>query len=145
MRHACCGTYGFVSLWLELEQCKVFKVKTIQERLEEGDWSTRAIHIVQYAQHGRQHGAQIRQSGRQTAEQVEVPFMMMTNTLLGLIVSPTFVLLSSPVPTRTPVVQAVDPFLNPVFTNPDVMSAGPVVAHIQYGALATGLLVITAH
>ena len=88
-----------------------------------------------------QHGAQIRQSGRQT----EVWFMMITNTLLGLIVSPTFVPLSSPVPTRTPVVQALDPFLNPVFANPDVMSAGPVVAHIQYGALATGLLVITAH
>jgi hypothetical protein len=72
-------------------------------------------------------------------------WFMMTNTLLGLIVSPTFVPLSSPVPTRTPVVQALDPFLNPVFANPDVMSAVPVVAHIQYGTLATGLLVITAH
>ena len=79
------------------------------------------------------------------AEPVEMPFMMMTNTLLGLIVSPTFVPSSSPVPTRTPVVQALDPFLNPVFANPDVMSAIPAVAHTQYGALATGLLVITAY
>ena len=79
------------------------------------------------------------------AEPVEMPFMMMTNTLLGLIVSPTFVPSSSQVPTRTPVVQALDPFLNPVFANPDVMSAIPAVAHTQYGALATGLLVITAY
>ena len=86
----------------------------------------------------------VRQSRTEAAERLEMWFMM-TNTLLGLIVSPTFVPLSSPVPTRTPVVQALDPFLNPVFANPDVMSAVPVVAHIQYGTLATGLLVITAH
>ena len=91
-----------------------------------------------------QHGAQSPSKRTEAAERLEMWFMM-TNTLLGLIVSPTFVPLSSPVPTRTPVVQALDPFLNPVFANPDVMSAVPVVAHIQYGTLATGLLVITAH
>lgn len=72
--------------------------------------------------------------------------LSLTNAVFGFNVSPVFVPLLPPLPTRTPVVQALDPFLNPVFDNPDVTAAAPAMAHhIQYGTLATGLLVIIAH
>ena len=73
--------------------------------------------------------------------------LSVANAVFGFTVSPVFVPLLPPVPTRTPVVQALDPFLNPVFDNPDVVTAAaPAVAqHMDYGTLATGLLVIVAH
>jgi hypothetical protein len=69
------------------------------------------------------------------------------NAVFGFTLSPVFLPLLPPVPTRTPVVLALDPFLSPVFDNPDVVTAAaPAVEHhIQYGTLATGLLVIIAH
>ena len=77
----------------------------------------------------------------------ELSMLSVANAVFGFTVSPVFVPLLPPVPTRTPVVQALDPFLNPVFDNPDVVTAAaPAVAqHMDYGTLATGLLVIIAH